>query len=137
MKIPGTKYVNTRPGGYGVIGNPTHIGLYQATRSSLVAQGCDLQTVPYGTDLHADLSQALRAWLTSHSPYGTNGVQGKFVMRTIGYEIAWPLEEAVAVLAMITAIGTKPVRLRGYYPSFPEEGKRRASPRHWLCNSLR
>jgi hypothetical protein len=27
-EMPGTRYVNARPGGYGVIGNPTHIGLY-------------------------------------------------------------------------------------------------------------
>jgi hypothetical protein len=60
------------PEGYGVIGNPTHMGLYQAPRLSLVAQGRDLQTVPYGTDLHAALSQALRAWLPSRSPSGTS-----------------------------------------------------------------
>jgi len=43
-------------------------------------------------------------------------------MRTVGYEILWPPEEAFAVRAMITAIGTKRARAVGHCRPFLEEG---------------
>jgi hypothetical protein len=50
---------------------------------------------------------------------------GKFVMRTFGYKIAWLLEEAFAVRAIITAIGTGRARVMEHCRSFLEGGKRR------------
>jgi hypothetical protein len=47
-EMPGTRYVNTRPGGYGVIGDPTHIGPIRRRDSAWLLRGETFKPHPTG-----------------------------------------------------------------------------------------